>query len=90
VGRGVAGGACVVTVMLVLVSAACAQPTGSADLSVTKTVQPNDLERVAFADGPGPAYRPILEPQPVLERETVQTFGKSEPGAPTIDQRADT
>jgi hypothetical protein len=82
-------GACVATVMLVLVSAASVQPTGSAHLSVIKTVQPKDLERVAFADGPGPVYRPIPEPQPALGRETVQTFGKSEPGAPTIDKGAD-
>ena len=39
-----------------------------------------DLERVAFADGPGPAYRPIPEPQPALEREIVQKFGKSVEG----------
>jgi hypothetical protein len=30
---------CVTTAALVLFSAACAQPTGSADLSVTKTVK---------------------------------------------------
>ena len=33
-------GACVATLMLVLVSAASAQPTGSAHLSVTKTGKP--------------------------------------------------
>ena len=33
-------GACVATVTLVLVSAASAQPTGSAHLSVTKTGKP--------------------------------------------------
>lgn len=42
-GRGVARGACVATVMLVLVSAASAQPTSSAHLSVTKTGKPRVL-----------------------------------------------
>jgi hypothetical protein len=40
-----------------------------------------DLESIAFADDPGPANGPIPEPQPALERETVQTFGKSVEGS---------
>jgi Domain of unknown function DUF11 len=59
-------GACVATVTLVLVSAASAQPTGSADLSVTKTGKPrvvtgeNQIFTIRVTDQCGDTARDVL------------------------------
>jgi hypothetical protein len=66
-------GACVATVMLVLVSAASAQPTGSAHLSVTKTGKPrvitgeNQTFTIRVTNQRGDTARDVVMRNPLLE-----------------------